>query len=190
MISGNLEYLVSSLPNLTFKDSEEERKKISSILRKYAGTWGEAKSLIDILDNEAKKFLTSKQYDLLCQIDLKTIHEAKFQKSKYSVVAAFSKFAFSLKEAIRSLRMLRRKGKVEPAALKNLSLHLTPGTPLEEEIQIMKFQWDKLEALSIGHYADFGALVIYKLKLTILLRWWSFDMNQGFEVFTQITKKN
>jgi hypothetical protein len=32
------------------------------------------------------------------------------------------------------------------------------GTPLEKEIGLMKLQWDKLEELAIGHFADMEAV--------------------------------
>lgn len=189
MITGNLEYLVSSLPYLSFQDTEEIRSRASSILGKYAGPSGEEQSLIDILDDEAEKFLTPSTYDLLRQINLSTIHNTTFRQSENSVLAAFSEYAFLMKEEIKLLRISRRNDPNQPLSKKR-SLPITPGTPLDEEIQLLKFQWDKLEALSVGHYTDFGALVIYKLKLMLLLRWWSFDMDKGFGIFVQTTKKD
>ncbi len=96
---------------------------------------------------------------------------------------------YSLKKDIEQLRISRKNGLDHPQQ-KNHSLPLVPGTPLEEEIQLLKWQWDKLEELSIGHYADFGALVIYKLKLLI----YCYDggvltKNRGFDNFLNITKK-
>ncbi len=187
MISGNLEYLMSSLPNLSFQDAQEARSRVSSILRKYAGPPAEGKSLTAILDDEAEKFLTPRASLLLRQIDLNTIHHTACRQSKNRVLSAFSNYAFSLKERVRQLRMARRKDGRQASSQKQ-PLSIAPGTPLEEEIQLLKMQWDKLEELSIGHYADFGAVVVYKLKLMILLRWWSFDRNKGFETFTQLTK--
>ncbi|MBK7409933.1 MAG: hypothetical protein IPJ40_18935 [Saprospirales bacterium] len=171
MISGNLEYLMNSLPNLSFQDTQEVRLQVSSILRKYAGPSVEEKSLIDLLDAEAEKFLTPGASNLLRQIELNTIHHTAFKQSKNKVLSAFSKYAFSLKDAIMQLRISHRKDVNQPSSQKQ-PLTITPGTPLEEEIQLLKLQWDKLEELSIGHYTDFSALVTYKLKLMILLRWW------------------
>ncbi len=190
MISGNLEYLMSSLPHLTFRNSEEEQNRISSTFRRYAGKTGEEKPLVEILEDEAKKFLRTKDFLLFHQIQLNTIHQPNFQVSKNKIIFDFAQFNLALKDALRQLRISRKQGKGEPVYLKNLHLPWSNGTPLEEEKQIMKFQWDKLEALSIGHFADFGSLVIYKLKLMILLRWWSFDMEKGFDVFTKLTKRN
>lgn len=189
MITGNLEYLVSSLPYLSFQDTEEVRSRVFSILGKYAGPSEEEKSLIAVLDDEASKFLTPSACNFLRQINLETIHDTKFQQSKNSTLSAFSKFVFALKEEIRLLRISRKNGLDLPSSKKRYT-PITPGTPLDEEIQLLKLQWDKLEALSVGYYADFGALVIYKLKLMLLLRWWGFDMDKGFGVFVQTIKKD
>lgn len=189
MISGDLEYLMSSLPNLSFQDTQEARLRVSSILQKYADPSAAEKTLIDIFDAEAGKFLTPQAALLLRQIDLNNIHHTSFRQSRNGVLSAFANYAFSLKDTIRQVRAARRKDAGQTSAQKQ-ALPITPGTPLEEEIRLLKLQWDKLEELSIGHYADWSALVIYKLKLMILLRWWSFDRNKGFEAFSQLTKKN
>ncbi len=92
-----------------------------------------------------------------------------------------------LKKGVQQLRILR-KNSGEASIPKKPPLPLEPGTPLEEETQLIKWQWDKLEELSLGHYSDFGALAIYKLKLLLLERWWSFDQEQGFAIFLNATK--
>ncbi|MGB5663299.1 hypothetical protein [Eudoraea sp.] len=187
MITGNLEYMMSSLPYLSFQDTAEERSKVFSILKKYANPSELGKDIITILDEEASKFISANAYRLFQQIDLATIHAEAFQKSKNKILGAFSKYVYSLKRDIEQLRISRKNGL--ESTTKKPSLPLVPGTPLEEEIQLLKWQWDKLEELSIGHYADFGALVIYKLKLLLLLRWWGFDQEQGFANFLNSTKK-
>ncbi len=189
MITGNLEYLISSLPYLSFQDTEEVRSRISSTLRKYARPVEEKTCLITILDDEAAKFLTPVTSHLLSQIKLSTIHNTIFQQSKNKVLAAFSEYVFVLKEDIKQLRISRRNDSSQTASKKQSSL-ITNADPLNEEMQLLKLKWDKLEALSIGHYTDFGALVIYKLKLLLLLRWWGFDTDKGFEVYLQTIKKN
>ena len=86
---------------------------------------------------------------------------------------------------LRELRIARRVGLEPPAEVK---LPMVSGTPLEKEVQIIRWQWEKLEELSIGHYADFGALCAYKLKLLLLKRLWGFDKEKGFEKFKRITE--
>jgi hypothetical protein len=189
MISGNLEYILCSLPHLTFQDSYEERSKVFSFLQKYAGPLKEKMSLTEILEGEVMKYLSASDFQIFRQIDLKSIHSEVFMKSKHSVLAAFSTYVCSLKSEVQQLRISRKKGS-ESSSNKRLQLPLVPGNPLEEEIQLLKFQWKKLEDLSIGHYADFEAVCLYKLKFLILLRWWSFDREKGFDVFQNITKRN
>lgn len=189
MISGNLEYLMSSLPYLSFRNDEEIRSRVSTTFQHYTDSAKEARPLTDMLDSEAEKYLMPKAFKLLRQLDLNTIYKADYQGSKNGVLSAFSKYAHSLREAVRQLRVARKAASNGSTQQKYL-LPLTPGSPLEEEIHLMKLQWDKLEALSVGHYADFSALVIYKLKLLILIRWWSFNIDEGFATFSQLTKQH
>jgi len=189
MITGNLEYVMSSFPHLSFQDSDEESSRVSSIFKKYGGAPEEQQSIITILDKEAQKFLTPKKFRVFQGLTLECIHEEDFQKSNYEVLAAFSRYRHTLKKGLYELRRNRKKG-AEASPVQKQALPLVPGTPLQEEIQLLKWQWEKLEALSIGHYADFGALVLYKLKLLLLLRWWGFDQKQGLATFLDITKKD
>ncbi|MHA7831523.1 MAG: hypothetical protein ACX93O_10515 [Flagellimonas sp.] len=187
MIAGNLEYLMSSLPYLSLQDTEEVRSMVHSVLKKYADSSKGEKDTVAILDEEAQKFLNPKDYCLFQQIDLDTIHSENFKTHRNKVLAEFSTYLHNLKEGIQQLRILR-KNSGEASIPKKPPLPLEPGNPLEEETQLIKWQWDKLEELSLGHYSDFGALAIYKLKLLLLERWWSFDQEQGFAIFLNATK--
>lgn len=187
MIMGDLEYVINSLPYLSFQDTDEERSKVFSILKKYAGPSEAEKDIITILEKEASKFLNPKSYRVFKQISLDTIHFESFQESKNKVLASYSKYVSALKKDIQQLRISRRKER--ESSVKKSPLPLVPGTPLEEEIQLLQWQWDKLEEISIGHYTDFGSLCIYKLKLLLLHRRWNFDQEQGFVNFLNSTKR-
>lgn len=187
MISGHLEYLMSSLPHLSFRNTEEERLRVATTLHKYAEQPGESVGLADILEQEAAKFLSAKKAALLRAIDLRTIHQTHFQESTCRVLAAFAAFVFRQKKDVERLRKARRAGSEQ--SLKDFGQLIQPGNPLEEEVQLMQHQWEQLEQGVIGHYADFGALVIYKLKLLILERWWAFDQEQGMTLFLQTTER-
>lgn len=189
MIGGDLEYVLASLPYLSFEDSEEVRSKVFIIFKKYAGPSEAEKSIMDILDDEANKFLNPNASQVFRQINLGTIHSVKFRDSDNKLLASFSNYVFGLKKEIEKLRISRHGEGNEPTDKKQ-QLPIRPGNPLEEELQLLQLQWDKLESLSMGHYSDFNALIGYKLKLLLLLRWWSFDTNKGFELFEQITKKD
>ncbi|MBV7270628.1 DUF2764 family protein [Winogradskyella luteola] len=187
MISGNLEYIISSLPYLSFNDTKEYRNHVLSILEKYYGTSVNEHHLINTLDQEASKFLAPKAYHLFKQINLSDIHKEIFQQSSNKFLSEFSKFVFRLKTDLLELRR-SRKNEPESTLSKSDLWGSIPQSPLEAEIHLIKLQWDYLEECSIGHYADYSALVIYKLKFLLLLRWWSFDQKKGFDNFITISK--
>ncbi|PRX55414.1 DUF2764 family protein [Flagellimonas meridianipacifica] len=189
MIAGNLEYLMASLPHLSFQDTVEERSKVLSLFRKYAGSLEDKEDMAIVLEEEAQRFLGTMDYEIFQKVDLNTIHQETFQKSKNKVLSTFSKYMNALKIDLERLRISRKNAK-EPSDLNKQFLPLIQGTPLEEEQQILKWQWNTLEELSIGHYTDFEALCLYKLKLLLLLRWWSFDEKIGFDNFLNLTKKD
>jgi hypothetical protein len=189
MIGGTLEYLMSSLPDLSFQNSDEVRQRVTGLLKKYAGPGGEELSPAEILDGEAQKFLPASVFYIFQKIDLKNIHEAEFQKNNSKVLAAYSTFIFQLKKEIKTWRTSQNESD-KKAAKNKLENIIGDGTPLEKEIQLMKYQWHKLEEFSAGHFADREALFAYKIKLLILLRWWSFDAEKGFKKFTKMTAKN
>tara|TARA_R110002049_G_scaffold1113_2_gene8206 strand:- start:12872 stop:13453 length:582 start_codon:yes stop_codon:yes gene_type:complete len=187
MISGNLEYIISSLPYLSFNDTEEQRSHVFSILEKYYGSSVEHHHIITVLDQEAAKFLVPEAYYLFQQINLSNIHEEVFQRNKNKVLSEFSKFVYTLKTDLMELRR-SRKNESESNSIKNSRFDSIPKGPLDAEIYLLKLQWDYLEERSIEHYTDFSALVIYKLKFLLLLRWWSFDQKKGFDNFITISK--
>ncbi|TGV04853.1 hypothetical protein [Flavivirga rizhaonensis] len=184
MLAGNLEYVISSLPNLSFNDSEALQHEVSSIFHKYALVTEASSDLISILNTETKKFLSSREFEHFQQIQLKTIHLAKFQNSKNAVIAEFSNFMFQLKQELRTYRIAKKSDKTI-SKINYEIIEVLYENPLEAEQQLLELQWQKLEALSIGHYSDFSSLILYKFKLELLLRWWCFDTEIGFEIFQQ-----
>ncbi len=184
---GDLEYLMTSLPHLSFQNTEEERRRVVQLLERYAGQ-SEPVSVVQLLDREAKKFLSDKAYSVFHRLDLDTIFQPAFQQSESAVIAQFSTYVRGLKEEVRLLR-LRRKEQYAGSEREHKTSIALSGTPLEEEVQLLRYQWDKLEELSVGHYADLEALVLYKLKLLILVRWWRFDSQLGFQKFSQLIKE-
>lgn len=189
MITGNLEYLVSSLPTLSFQNSEEKKERVFMLLKNYAGVQGNDKSLPEILDNEAQKFLPASTYHLFQKMKLRNIHEEEFQQSNSQVLSTFSKFNFELKEKIKLWRISQANNE-EKSFKSAIETIIGQGTPIEKEIQIMKYQWENLEEIAVGHYANPEALTTYKIKLLILLRWWSFHTEKGFENFKRMTAKH
>ena len=188
MIGGTFEYLMSSLPNLSFQNTDETKQRVLGLLQKYAGNVVEINPA-EILDSEAEKFLPPSLFYIFQKINLKNIHEEAFQKNRSKVLSAFSKFTFEFKKEIKARRTSQNINE-KKTANSDIEKIIGDGTPLEKEIQIMKYQWGKLEEISVGHFADVEALFTYKIKLIILLRWWSFNKENGFEKFTQMATKN
>lgn len=184
MVAGNLEYLISSLPNLSFSDSEDVKQRVAIMFYKYATDNEASEDLVSILDKEAYKFLSPWDFEFFKTIALDTIFQDKFRTSKNKVVAGFSNFLYQLKNELKTYRLALKSeeniGKSSFDLLDSLSDH-----PLEAELQLLKLQWSKLEDLNIGHYSNLSALILYKLKLQLLLRWWSFDVAAGYKVFQQ-----
>ncbi|WP_299364347.1 hypothetical protein [Winogradskyella sp.] len=187
MFTGNLEYLISSLPNLSFSDSETVQQNVKVLFQKYASTSEASDSLVSILNNEASKYLSLRDFQKFDSISLNTIHKAQFQNSNIEVVSEFSRFMFRLKSELKAFRIARKSeeplGKINYELLGEL-----PKNPLKAEEYLLDIQWQKLDTLSIGHYSNLSALVLYKLKLEVLLRWWQFDSEVGFQVFQQSLK--
>jgi hypothetical protein len=188
MIGGTLEYLMSSLPHLSFQNTDETKERVIGLLEKYAGTFDQKVSPAELLDREAKKFLSASRYAIFQKINLNTIHAHEFQKSSSEVIAAYSSFTDELKRDVTLWRTLKEDG---DKSIKNkVEKIIGEGNPLEKEIRIMKYQWEKLETLSKEHFSDFEALVTYKIKLLILLRMWSFDADKGMKNYIRLTINN
>lgn len=188
MIGGTFEYLVSSLPRLSFDNSEEVKARVFNLLKKYAGDNSHKKGMAEILDGEVQKFLPSSTFSDFQKIDLRKIHEPEFQESKSIILSSFSKFMLDMKNEIRDLRISQKEN--DEKASSRIGKLIGEGTPLEKEVHLMKYQWEKLEELSVGHFANLEALVTYKIKLMILSRWWSFDLERGFDNYTRMTTNN
>ncbi len=184
MLSGTLEYLMSSLPHLQFTNAFEIRNRVQSIFKAYATEQANG-SLTNTLNEEAAKFLTPEKEELFSKINLDTIHKAEFQNSPYAVLSDFSNFNFELKKQLKALRDSRQESD-ETNRKKTNALNLEDANPLEQEIQIMNLQWQEVEQLSVGHFSDFDALIAYKIKLMLIERWWSFDESKGYDKYLDL----
>jgi hypothetical protein len=186
MLSGNLEYLISSLPHLQFTNVTKHRNRVHGLFKAYTLN-EETSSLISILNQEAAKYLSTEKARLFNEIKLDTIHHSEFQNSKYRVLSGFSKFSLRLKTQLKSLRDSRK----EPPEMANTRINtivLEDANPLEQEILIMYFKWQELEQLAMGHYSDFEALIAYKIKLLLMVRQWRFNEKIGYKKYLDLIK--
>ncbi len=187
MIGGSLEYLLCSLPYLTFEDSDQAKQRVLDLFDQYGGQAAGVLGPVEILEREAQKFLSAPAFDLFEKISLENIHHVTMQKSRSRILSAFARCTSELKREIGEWRKAARRGDKQ-ALPRSLAGQIGTGTPLEKEVRIMKHQWDMLEELSAGHFSDLDALITYKIKLMLLLRWWSFGAAQGMERFIRTTQ--
>ena len=189
MIAGNLEFLVSSLPGLYFNNAREFRSRIESLFHKYAGETAKKCDMIEIFEKEARKYLSDRSFYQLQKINLRSVHLEEFQKSGNRTIADFAQFMFALKKYIEQYRTTKTNNeKKAPHIFRQLEFDT--GTPLEVEVKILQMQWDQLEDLGVGYHFDLETLILYKLKLQILMRWWSFNSEQGMKIFKQLTRES
>lgn len=187
MLAGNFEYLVSSLPLLKLSNSKSLKTGVASLLNGYAASTEISEDLDGLLTVEVEKFLRPKQRDYFRLVQLNTIHWTKFHNSPFSVISEFSQFMYSLKSELRQFRMTRKLD--SSSAAKAYELLPEPlENPLKAEKQLLQIQWQKLEDLSLDHFSDFSALLLYKLKLQLLERWWSFNREIGLKKLEDCTK--
>jgi len=189
MISGTYEYLMSSLPNLSFVNTKEYRKRVIGLLEKYEGPDASDMSIIKIVDREAEKFLPASDFQVFKSMHLNNIHEKSFQTSGIKILSSFSKSMYELKKQLKVLRTAD-KDKIKSISLGHIESLISAANPLEKEVQLMRYQWNILEDLSADHFSDMEAVFSYKLKMLLLLRWWSFDEKAGFSRFIKMTSNN
>ena len=63
---------------------------------------------------------------------------------------------------------------------------LKDADPLELEVRLLRFRWDKLSEMEFGHHFDLDTVVLFYLKLQLLYRKASFVRDRGWEAFTRI----
>lgn len=187
MLTGNLEYVMASLPDLTFSNSETIQHEVTSLFKKYALLTESPTNLIGLLHEEAKKYLSAKQFQRFKAIQLETVHQEKFQNNKNREVSEFAIFINQLKQELKTFRIARKSEETIDKNRYKLINDL-PENPLDAELHLLKLQWQKLDMLSVGHYSNISELILYKLKLEVLLRWWSFNETVGFQVFQETLK--
>ena len=161
-MTGDLEYLIASLPYLSFSDSDETKSRVETLLKHYTGDAESTKSLVDILDEEAVKFLSSGEFESYSNLNFDRLHHDVYRDSTIGVISEYAHFAYELRMRVADLRRDRRvtRERIAPSKYK---LPFDAGTPLDEEIVLLKLQWDKISDLAAGHFADFVALIAYKI---------------------------
>lgn len=157
---SQLVYLISSLPSLTF---------------------GEAPPItIDEFLKEAKSQISNKRFQKLEQFSLQHFKNGD-GKGK------LKKFTTLIDELQADMIEMRaaRKQKRSPHPI-NLSKSIMEMNPLERELAIIQWQWDELSSMEVGATFTMTELIVYKLKLELVHRIYSFNEEQGAKVLESV----
>ncbi|PKQ65019.1 hypothetical protein BZG02_04055 [Labilibaculum filiforme] len=157
---SNLVYLMSSLPSLTFGEVPP-----ISILE---------------FNQDAKNQLSTSQFNNLELIDIQGVSGETSKVGVKSIVAMLKGVQDDICE-IRKARTQDRMPKLERLSAKEIQ-----GTPLERERKIMQYQWEELESIEVGKTFTLIEVMVYKLKLQILSRLYSFNTEKGAQVLASV----
>jgi hypothetical protein len=92
----------------------------------------------------------------------------------------------SSRKKIDEQKYLRPDGSGDVAMLHlAMNSHRIPSL-IESEKFLDRARWERLEELSLGHYFDCDAVIVYALKLRILLRWEIIDRADKQETLERI----
>lgn len=61
--------------------------------------------------------------------------------------------------------------------------------PLEREIAIMKWQWERLSDVEFLQNFTLTEIIIFRLKFQLVLRYQSFDTNKGSQLLEEVLKR-
>ena len=84
---------------------------------------------------------------------------------------------------IRKARAARRQPKPD-----HLPGSVLEENPLNRELQILLWQWEKLEAMTVGKSFTLADVIVYKMKLQLLFRIQSFKAERGAAVMASVFK--
>lgn len=157
---SNLVYLMSSLPSLTF--GQEPPIPMREFLC------------------DAKDQLSEKHFKMLEAVDMQRPNKKNNNSGPKRIAEVMDEFSHDLSE-IRKAKTLKRQPR-----FKQFPKTVLPEDPLEREKRIMQYQWEELESIESGKTFTLTEVVIYKLKLQILHRMYSFNRERGIEVFKSV----
>ncbi|MFQ3579336.1 MAG: hypothetical protein SNJ71_04250, partial [Bacteroidales bacterium] len=179
--SGNLEYLVCSLPLLQFSANEDIKRRTLQTFTFYYGKPVEQEQVLTVLNEICFPFLSQEQQSIFSSLHY--YDDTLICEIPTGVLNDYYTALDELKTKLMQFRIQRKNSK----QTKDESVLGLSGTPLEQEIQLMKLQWTLLDDIDTVDFASFEALCIYKLRLMILLRYWSFSEERGFTLLLEST---
>ncbi len=155
-------YLMCSLPSLSFGQSPPI-------------TFEEFKDM-------ARSQLSAKQYRMLEQMSMQEMEEEGRKPRLKSVKDMLEGMKKDLIE-IRKARAARRQPKPD-----YLPESVLEGNPLDRELQILRWQWEKLDSMAVGKNFTLADVIVYKMKLQLLFRIQSFKAERGAAVMASVFK--
>jgi Protein of unknown function (DUF2764) len=153
-------YLMSSLPALSF---------------------GQAPPISDEeFRDMAKNELSAKSFETLERMSMRGM-DSKGRKAKLKSV---NKMHLGLLKDVSEIRNSRTENRQAiPGILPGSVLE---ANPLDREMQIMQWQWEKLDAIVASKTFTLSEVIVYKLKLQLLFRMHSFSMERGERVLNSV----
>jgi len=159
-------YIISQLPTLFF--GKESTISINYFLE------------------EAQKWMTPRDYEVLSQVDM---NEFSIDKKTHPVFFQFKLFESQIRTDIALWRKAQKQDQEYKPSNIPVSA-LKEGTPLNVETRLMELRWNFLEEMEREHHFDLGYLILYYLKLQILRRYFTFNKEQGLEKFQKLYEVN
>ncbi|WP_319590031.1 DUF2764 family protein [uncultured Draconibacterium sp.] len=150
-------YLMTSLPSLSL---------------------GEAPPItIDEFNDDAKRQLSSRHFKALQSVDIQKLDAKVGVKSISSLIN-------SIKEDLSEVREAKAQNRqAKPERMPNALLR---GNPMEREMNILQWQWEELQDIEAGKTFTLTEVLVYKLKLQLVERLYSFDEIRGAEVLASV----
>lgn len=155
-------YLMCSLPSLSFGQSPP--------------------ITIEEFKDMARSQLSAKKYRMLEQMSMQDMEEEGRKPSLKGVKDMLEKLKMDLIE-IRKARAARRQPKPD-----HLPGSVLEANPLDRELQIMLWQWEKLDNIAVGKNYTLADVIVYKMKLQLLFRIQSFRAERGAAVMASVFK--
>jgi len=155
-------YLMCSLPSLSFGQSPP--------------------ITFEEFNDMARSQLSAKQYRMLEQMSMQEMGEEGRKPRLKSVKDMLEGLKKDLME-IREARAVRRQPKPE-----QLPESVLEKNPLDRELQILLWQWEKLDAMVVGKNFTLADVIVYKMKLQLLFRIQSFKPERGEAVMASVFK--
>lgn len=157
---SNMVYLICSLPSLTF---------------------GQVPPIsLDDFTVDAKNQLSKKHFALVEEANIQKMDRKK-EKGKLAGVATIMN---DLQQDVSEIR--DAKSQKRNPNLARLPKAITGANPLERERLILQWQWEELDTVESGETFTLIQVIVYKLKLQILCRLHSFDVERGSQVLASV----